>query len=143
MILIMNDKVLILRSAWGTVQRHPHQAYSTYARLFSIMSWISLFLHLKSSIFAIGYNTPERGYYRHSRLLDIPYKKEYRSPFDRGSAAFGKLFGAIWEHSIVGAAGWDVLLSGLSLGIWAATRNLEPLNVVRSLGVRSTICSVL
>lgn len=125
----------IVPQSWGTVHNHPHEAYTAYTRLFSVMSWLSIFLHVKSSAFAIGYNTPDREYYRHSRLLNVPYKKKHRSPFDRGSAAFGKLFGAVGDHFAVGAAGWDVMLSGLSLGVWAATRNLDPVDIVRSVGI--------
>lgn len=128
----------IVPLSWGTLHSRPHEAYTTYTRLFSIVSWLSILLHIKSSAFAIGYNTPDRDYYRHSRLLNVPYKKEHRSPFDRGSAAFGKLFGAVWEHYAIGAAGWDVILSGLSLGVWAATRNLDPVDMVRSVGVSIT-----
>jgi hypothetical protein len=48
-----------------------------------------------------------------------------------------KLFGAVGENSAVGAAGWDVILSGLSLGVWAASRNLDPVDIVLSVGVRT------
>jgi hypothetical protein len=81
-------------------------------------------------------NTPDSDYYRRSAIFNIPYKKEHRSPLDRGSIAFGKLFGAMWEHFAVGAVGWDVLLSGLSLGIWATARSLDAHNMCRSVGVR-------
>lgn len=36
-----------------------------------------------------------------------------------------RLLGAIGEHPAVSAVGWDVLLSGLSLGVWAAVRGLD------------------
>lgn len=87
------------------------------------MSAISTFLHLKSTFLALFYNTPDSTYYRHSILH--PFKEEYRSTFDRSSTALSRVFGAIGEHPAVSAVGWDVLLSGLSLGIWAAIRGLD------------------
>ena len=113
----------IIPKSWGTVLSHPHDAHDTYTTLFRTMSAMSALLHLKSTTAALFYNTPERTYYRHSLLH--PFKEEHRSALNRGSTAVSKIFGAILEHPAVGAAGWDVILSGLSLGVWAATRGLD------------------
>lgn len=66
---------------------------------------------------------PDSTYYRHSLLH--PFKEEHRSAFNRSSTAVSRVFGAISEHPAVSATGWDVVLSGLSLGIWAAVRGLD------------------
>lgn len=91
--------------AHGTVHEHPHEAYASYFKLFTAVSILSTLLHLEAFTFAIVYNTPDRNYYRQSRILHFPYKKGYRSPFDRGITAFGKLFGALREHPAIGAVG--------------------------------------
>jgi len=44
---------------------------------------------------------------------------------ERSSTAVGKVLGAIGDHPAVSAVGWDVLLSGTSLGLWAADRGLD------------------
>lgn len=36
------------------------------------------------------------------------------------------------DHPAVGSVAWDVLLTGLSLGIWAATRGLDATEMLRS-----------
>jgi hypothetical protein len=117
-------------ASWGTVHTHPHDAHSTYIAIFRTISAISGLLHIKSSVTALFYNTPESIYYRHSLLR--PFKEEHRSAFNRGSTAIGRVFGAVGEHPAVTAVGWDVILSGLSLGVWAATRGLDSKEILRS-----------
>jgi hypothetical protein len=120
----------LVPTSWGTVHTHPHDAHSTYTALFRTISAISGLLHVKSSATALFYNTPESIYYRHSLLR--PFKEEHRSAFDRGSTAMGRVFGAIGDHPAVTAMGWDVILSGLSLGVWAATRGLDSREMLKS-----------
>jgi len=54
-----------------------------------------------------------------------PFKEEHRSSFDRSTTAIGKVFSAISEHPAISAVGWDVILSGVSIGVWAAIRGLD------------------
>lgn len=120
----------ILPESFGTINSQPHATYNTYTTIFRTIAATSALLHLKSTVLALFYNTPESHYYRHSLLY--PFKEEHRSALDRGSTAIGRVFGAINEHPAVGAVGWDVILSGLSLGIWAAVRGLEPKKMLGS-----------
>ena len=120
----------LVPTSWGTIHTHPHDAHNTYTALFRTISAISGLLHVKSSVTALFYNAPESIYYRHSLLR--PFKEEHRSAFDRGFTALGRVFRAIREHPAVGATGWDVILSGLSLGVWAATRGLDSREMLRS-----------
>jgi hypothetical protein len=113
----------IVPESWGITHSSPHDAYSAYTTLFRTISTIAASLHLKSTALALFYNTPESHYY-HPTLLH-PFEHEHLSTFDRGSTAVGKLLGAIREHPAVGAVGWDVILSGLSVGAWAAIRGLD------------------
>ena len=113
----------ILPESFGTVHNHPHAKYSTYTTVFRTIAATSTLLHLKSTVLAIFYSTPESHYYRHSLLH--PFKEEHRSTLNRGYTAVSRLLGAVNEHPAVSAVGWDVMLSGLSLGIWAAVRGLE------------------
>jgi len=120
----------LIPESWGTVNSHPHDTHTTYTTLFRTISTISTLLHFKSSFSAIFHNTPESTYYRHSLLH--PFKEEYRSALNRGSTALSRVFGAISEHPAISAFGGDVLLSGLSLGIWAAIRGLDPADMLGS-----------
>jgi hypothetical protein len=121
----------ILPESFGTVSTHPHAAYHTYTTIFRTIALYSVLLHLKSTSLALFYNTPESHYYRHSLLH--PFKEENRSALNRGYISVSRLLGAISEHPAVSAVGWDVMLSGLSLGIWAAVRGLEPKKMLSSI----------
>jgi hypothetical protein len=102
----------------------------TYTTFFRSITFVAALLHFKSTALALFYNTPESYYYRHSLLH--PFKKEHLSTINRGSTAVAKLFGAIREHPAVSAVGWDVVLSGLSLGVWAAVRGLDGKEILGS-----------
>lgn len=120
----------VIPERWGTIHSHPHDSHPTYMKLFQYISIFSALLHVKSSFLALFYNIPDSTYYRHSLLH--PFKEEHRSTLDRSTTALGRVFGAINEHPAVSAQGWDVLLSGLSLGIWAAVRGLDATDMLKS-----------
>jgi hypothetical protein len=120
----------IIPESWGVVHSHPHDTHYTYTTLFRTISTTSSLLHFKSSLVALFNNTPESTYYRHSLLH--PFKEEHRSALNRSSTALSQIFGAILEHPAIAAVGTDVLLSGLSLGIWAAIRGLDPQEMLGS-----------
>jgi len=122
----------VVPEAWGTVHPHPHDAHSTYNTLFKTISIISLLLHGKSTTIALFYNDPGSHVHRHN-LLDT-FNTEQRNALERGSTAIGKVLGAIRDHPAVGAAGWDALLSGLSLGLWAAVRGLDVEAIISNCG---------
>jgi hypothetical protein len=120
----------ILPERLGTVHNQPHATYSTYTTIFRTIAATSALLHFKSTVLALFYNTPESQYYRHSLLH--PFKEEHRYALNRGYTAFGRVLSSVNEHPAVGAVGWDVMFSGLSLGIWAAIRGLEPMKMLSS-----------
>lgn len=113
----------IIPSNWGSVQTDPHASHHAYITLFRFIASFSALLHLKSTAIAIVFNAPESQYHRHSLLH--PFETERRSTFIRGYTAVNRVIGAIREHPAVASVGWDVILSGFSLGVWAAIRGLE------------------
>ncbi|KAH7360658.1 hypothetical protein BKA65DRAFT_190203 [Rhexocercosporidium sp. MPI-PUGE-AT-0058] len=120
----------IIPTEWGTIISHPHDSHSTYMTLLRVISTFSAGLHLKSTFLALSHNTPESTYYRHNLLN--PFKEEHRSVLGRGSTAVGRVFGAMGEHPAVGSVAWDVILTGLSLGVWAAIRGLDASDMLSS-----------
>jgi hypothetical protein len=120
----------IIPDSWGKVHTHAHSAHTTYITLFRTISYSSVLLHGYSTSVALFKNVPDSTYYRHSILL--PFKKEYRSTFDRGTSAIRHVLGAIGEHPAVTSIGLDVLLSGLTLGTWAAIRGLDARKMLAS-----------
>lgn len=116
--------------SWGTVHPHPHKAFNAFTDLFRFTSLISVLLHGKASILALMYNVPDSHYHRHSKLL--PWDIEERSQWERTTTAFGKVLAATADHPVVAAIGRDVLLCGLSLGLWAAVRALDSDDILMS-----------
>jgi hypothetical protein len=123
----------IVPERWGTVHPHPHEAHSAYRKLFRTMSIISTLLHWKSSLIAGLYNAPDSHYHRHNLLH--PFRQEKRTLTERTSTAVGKVLGAIDDHPAVSAVGWDVIMSGLTIGLWAVTRGLDVERVLASTGL--------
>ncbi|KAH7170573.1 hypothetical protein EDB81DRAFT_876596 [Dactylonectria macrodidyma] len=110
----------ILPESCGKTYNSPHGAYSTYKQLFRAISVASLVLHIRASIVALAYNAPGAYYHRHS--IHLPFDLEQRSAWERTTSAFGRILGATSDHPVVGVAGWDVILSSVSIGFWVATR---------------------
>ncbi|KAK7697382.1 hypothetical protein SLS64_013573 [Diaporthe eres] len=125
---------LILQSlapvSWGLVHPHPEKANSAFTDLFRLMSFLSLVLHGTATFNGLRYNLPDSHYHRHSKFL--PWDVEERSKWERARTASGKLLGSMADHPVVAAVGYDVLLSGLSIGVWAAVRSLRASHVLTS-----------
>lgn len=109
--------------SWGVTYAHPHQAYGTYTSLFNFVSVASFLLHAKATVMGLAYNAPES--YRHRHSVYIPFDIEQRSAWERTTSAFGKVLGAMTDHPVVATAGYDVLLSALAVGLWAAVRGTD------------------
>ncbi|QSZ30507.1 hypothetical protein DSL72_000061 [Monilinia vaccinii-corymbosi] len=120
----------IIPEHWGTTHDRPHEAHSSYIKIFRVISTMSSILHIRTSGLALLYNTPDNHYYRHSLLH--PLEKVHRSSKNRAFTALERVLGAVGDHPAVGAVGYDVILSGLSLGTWAAVRGLDGYEILRT-----------
>lgn len=112
----------IAPTSWGTIRRSQGKASSALTDLFRFMSVMTCILHGMATVTGLRYNVPHAHYHRHSRLL--PWDIEERSRWERTTTAVGKLLGATRDHPVVAAVGYDVLISALSVGLWAAVRSL-------------------
>lgn len=113
----------VIPESWGVQHSHPHQAYATYTKLFKFISVAAFLLHAKATAVGLAYNVPAAHEHRHS--IHLPFDVETRSSWERTSGAFGRLLGATADHPVVGGIGRDVLLSALSIGLWAAVRAID------------------
>ncbi|KAI1378350.1 hypothetical protein F4677DRAFT_392366 [Hypoxylon crocopeplum] len=120
----------IVPVSWGTVHSHPHDAYGSFTAIFRTISAVSFALHIKSSISGLVYNLPNSHYHRHSVFL--PWDMKERSTWERSTTASSKVLGSISDHPAVQAVGWDVLVSTLSLGLWAAVRATDVQDIIES-----------
>lgn len=123
----------ITPASWGNVHTHPHDVHSAYTTLFKSLAIASLLLHVKTTVIAVVSNTSDSYYHRHS--LFHPFKQEHRSAFERSTSAVGSVVGSFGDHPAVSAVAWDVLLSGFSMGTWAAIRGLDAHSMLSSSGV--------
>lgn len=117
-------------TSWGTIHRSHRKASSALLDLFRFMAAMSVILHGVATVTGLRYNVPHAHYHRHSILR--PWDIEERSRWERTTTALGKLFGATTDHPVVAAVGYDVLISGLSVGLWAAVRSLGADDILTS-----------
>lgn len=121
----------IVPRSWGAIHTHHHDdASDAFTDLFRLMSIASIVLHSIATFHGLRCNVPHAHYHRHSKFL--PWDIEERSRWERTTTAVGKLLGATRDHPVVTAVGYDVLLSGLSTGLWAAVRSLQANDILRS-----------
>ncbi|KAL8387923.1 hypothetical protein RB595_009574 [Gaeumannomyces hyphopodioides] len=149
MVLRVTSSVLLAIPAvaplsWGAVYSSPHGAHDTHTKTFRTFSLATFVMYALSTGHALAYNAPDSHYHRHS--IRMPLDTAKRSEWERASTAVAKVLGSTADHPVVAAAGRDVLLSALSLGIWAAVRALDsrqiisaawPLSAAPGLGAKS------
>lgn len=119
--------------SWGTVSQEPHDAYGSITRLFNVISAASALLHAKTTVTSLLYNLP--GSYKHRHSIKIPFDTEKRSQWERTATAVERVLGAMADHPAVAAAGKDVLLCALGIGLWAAVRAIDVAGMLRSVAV--------
>ncbi|KAK1983826.1 hypothetical protein LZ30DRAFT_463460 [Colletotrichum cereale] len=120
----------VVPASWGTVYSDAHGAYGIFVELFRFVSTASFVFHAKETALGLLYNTPDAHFHRHSRFL--PFDKGQRSTWERTTTAVGKVLGSASDHPVVAAVAWDVLLSGVSQGLWAAARALDVNDILAS-----------
>lgn len=120
----------IAPTSWGAVHRSQREDSLALIDLFRFMAVMTVILHGAATFTGLRYNVPHAHYHRHSRLL--PWDIEERSRWERTTTAVGKLLGATRDHPVVAAVGYDVLISALSVGLWAAVRSLSAGDILAS-----------
>jgi len=120
----------IILQSWGSTYSDYHESYDSTTRIFQLASTASALLHAKTSIASILFNLPDA--YKHRHSIWIPFDTEKRSAWERSATAFERVLGAMSDHPAVAAAGKDVLLSGLSIGLWAAVRAMDASDILQS-----------
>lgn len=114
----------------GLVLPQKRRADPAFTDLFRFMGLVTVALHGRATLNALTYNLPHAHYHRHSKIL--PWDIEERSRWERTTTAVGKVFGATRDHPIVAGVGYDVLISALSVGLWAALRPLDAGDILSS-----------
>ena len=122
--------IRLLPERLGGVYANPRDAYDAYTMLFQFSSLASGLLFGKSTIIALRTKQPDSHLHRHS--ASMPFDTGERLEWARATTAVGKLLGSTSDHPVVAAAGRDVLLCALSLGLWAAACTVDVENMLKS-----------
>lgn len=96
--------------------------------LFKVIAAGNLALFLVTTFHGLKYNAPDAYYHRHS--IHLPFDVEKRSAWERTTSASGRILAATADHPVVQGATFDVVLSALSLGVWAAVRSTSVQNML-------------
>ncbi|KAL2124419.1 hypothetical protein VTJ04DRAFT_784 [Mycothermus thermophilus] len=115
----------IVPFAWGTVHSDARAAYLDITKLFNIMSASNLLIHAWTTVTSLRYNIPPAREHRLNLTRYPPLVTETHTRLERSTTAVEKVLGSLTEHPAVAAVGKDVLLSALSLGLWAAVRTTD------------------
>ncbi|KAL8350336.1 hypothetical protein RB598_005585 [Gaeumannomyces tritici] len=114
--------------SWGAVYSPPHGAHDTHTKTFRTFSLATFVMYALGAGYALAYNAPDSHYHRHS--IRMPLDTARRSEWERASTAVAKVLGSTADHPVVAAAGRDVLLSALALGLWAAVRAMDSRQII-------------
>jgi hypothetical protein len=138
--LVVTSRLLLLAplafpylapESWGTIHAHPHQAYRKYASLFQLVSFGSFALHGKATAVGLAFNAPNAHHHRH--MIPIPFDVKETPAWEQTTTAFGRILRATSDHPVVRGVGLDVMLSALSLGLWAAVRATDLQDILTSI----------
>lgn len=114
----------------GITLPQKQKADPAFTDLFRFMGLMTVVLHGIATLSGLTYNLPHAHYHRHSKIL--AWDIEERSRWERTTTAIGKILGATRDHPVVAGVGYDVLISALSVGLWAALRPLEAGDILSS-----------
>lgn len=108
---------------------HHHNTYhGSVAALFKVIAAGNFALFLLTTFNGLKHSAPDAYYHRHS--IHLPFDVEKRSAWERTTSATGRILSATADHPVVQGATFDVVLSALSLGIWAAVRSISVQNML-------------
>lgn len=116
--------------SWGAVYSSPHGAHDSHVKTFRTFSLATFVMHALSTGYALADNAPDSHHHRHSKRMPMGTAK--RSDWERASTAVAKVLGSTADHPVVAAVGRDVLLSALSLGLWAAVRAMDSRQIIKA-----------
>ncbi|RYO81344.1 hypothetical protein DL766_004495 [Monosporascus sp. MC13-8B] len=84
------------------------------------------------SILALNYGSLFVLPYAAETPVLFPWDVEERSTWERSTTAFGRILRSRSDHPVVAAVAWDVIISAISLGLWAAVRAMDVHDIINS-----------
>ena len=145
--LLLVSHLLLFRTAYvdrlvfGFWEHMPGSR--TPATIYRFMSATSMLLHAKQTFVALLDNDPGAYTHRHSAVLEYLHLQSpgYHGSVERSTTAIGRVYGSLNSHPAVSSVGWDVLLCGLSLIVWATVRGLDLRRIASNAGLLRTVAT--
>ncbi|KAF4545270.1 hypothetical protein BFW01_g9909 [Lasiodiplodia theobromae] len=107
-------------------------AHHAEARVYSAVSIVATAFFLRSTFWGALLNSGA-SYHRRYNFVWSTHDAYDRPWWSKLASASGKILGAISDDPVIGLIGWDVLLSGFSLCVWAASRGLDVTDMLNSI----------
>lgn len=111
-----------------------HSAHASNRWTFRVASLLAFAVHASSTYTAITANAPPVSRSRF-RLIETDMDDFADSTSDSYLTAIGRTLGSLSDSPLVQVIGWDVMLTGLSIIVWAGVRGLHPSNILSSVGM--------
>jgi hypothetical protein len=127
---------LVQPNAMHKVQRHTsaHQARKGYEGLFRVLAIASFGLHVVMSYRAIADEAPPHRYLSHNFVWNT-HREEGNTRTQQAWTVFVRVIGALSDNPVISQIGWDVLLSFISLCIWAVSHGVDITAMLRCSGL--------
>ncbi|KAF2087157.1 hypothetical protein K490DRAFT_57224 [Saccharata proteae CBS 121410] len=122
----------IIPLSWGTDGENKRGMHRTYTSLYRMIAGFTLAHYVYRTIVALYVNSPSSQSTKYNFVWNMQQGYE-RTAIEMIVFAADRVLNAISHEPVISAAGWDVLLSGFSLCIWAAVRSLNPSEMLNSI----------
>ncbi|KAK7717044.1 hypothetical protein SLS57_006451 [Botryosphaeria dothidea] len=122
--LFLATGIKFLPKRFGKQHKDVHAAHHAETKVYNALSIVSTAFYLRSTFWGVLLNSGAT-YHRRYNFVWSTHPWYERTLWSKLTSASGKILGAISDDPIISVIGWDVLLSGFSLCIWAAARGLD------------------
>lgn len=109
-------------------------ARKSYAFIYRSLALAAFVIYVVQTIGVFSKAAPPRRSLKHGYLW-IPTGHIELTRWKQFQVTFGKVIGSLSSDPIVTGTIWDVLLTGLSLSIWAVVRNMHVKAILQCLGL--------
>jgi hypothetical protein len=127
---------LVQPNSMHRVQKHTsvHQARKAYEDIFRILAFASFGLHMMKSYQAIMDEAPPHRYLNHNFVWNT-HREEGNTRYQQAWTVLVRVIGALSDNPVISQVGWDVVLSVLSLSIWAVSHGVDVTAMLRCSGL--------
>jgi hypothetical protein len=115
---------------WGTSHSTREQSGRRALNGYRLIAILSMLVHFSRTVIAVLDNDTSR--HRHYYFF-----RDRQTVLQHTTSSFGRVLGAFAEHPACGHVAWDVILSGLSLIVWASVRGLNGGDMLRAASLAS------